>query len=567
MEALAEEHIALRRAFEWDLKRCLTLPRPFGIVGARQMPGTFHRFPKRTSRTPGTTAAFFLMICAVAPTRASGQSHFRFFEPVTPPRAQQVMAHRGLQTVAPENSVEAVLACAADYIEWAEVDVRLTKDHKLVILHDATLDRTTDGKGPLANATLDEFLKLDAGSWDAPRFRGTRPLTLARLLDAARGKVNLYLDCKQVDPELLVREIVDARMESQVIVYDDPLMLARVRAAGKNAVATMARFRPKSMDFDEFASTVDPAAVEMDAEEITDGLCRRFHDRGIKVQAQMLGAARDNATTWVRMIEAGVDWLQTDDPAGVRFAEVRRRLGKFPVQISYHRGAGRYAPENTLPAIRLAADLKADFIEIDIRTTSDGRWVLLHDSTLKRTTNGQGPIAAVSADDVGRLDAGQWFGRRFVDTRVPALDEALQALGETSAAYLDAKAISPAALVEAMRRHKLLERSVVYQSPDYLAQLRALEPSVRTLPALKSAGDLDAVAATKPFGVDARWSALSRELIERCHSSGIKVFSDALGWNESIEQYGRAIDWGIDVIQTDYPLRVLRSIELRDRAR
>jgi len=72
------------------------------------------------------------------------------------------------------------------------------------------------------------------------------------------------------------------------------------------------------------------------------------------------------------------------------------------------------------------------------------------------------------------------------------------------------------------------------------------------------------VAREKPFGVDARWSALSRELIARCHEAGIQVFSDALGLNENVEQYARAIDWGIDVIQTDYPLRVLRAIELHN---
>jgi len=168
----------------------------------------------------------------------------------------------------------------------------------------------------------------------------------------------------------------------------------------------------------------------------------------------------------------------------------------------------------------------------------------------------------MTAEAVARLDAGSWFGKPFVGSSVPTLKEALTALGDNSAAYIDAKEIAPEVLLAAMREQKLLARSVVYQSPDYLAKLRVLEPAVRTLPPLGSAADFEKVAATKPFGVDAKWSALSRELIARCHAAGIQVFSDAIGFNETLEQYRRAMEWGIDVIQTDHPLRVLRAIEL-----
>jgi glycerophosphoryl diester phosphodiesterase len=171
----------------------------------------------------------------------------------------------------------------------------------------------------------------------------------------------------------------------------------------------------------------------------------------------------------------------------------------------------------------------------------------------------------ITAESLSRLDAGSWFGKRFTGKRVPTLDEALAAVGGKSGMYLDAKDISPDSLLAAMRKHEIVANSVVYQSPAYLAKLRALEPGVRTLPPLRSAAEFEAVAQDKPFGVDAKWSALSRELISRCHEAGIQVFSDALGFNENVEQYTRAIEWGIDVIQTDYPLRVVRAIELCPR--
>ncbi len=86
---------------------------------------------------------------------------------------------------------------------------------------------------------------------------------------------------------------------------------------------------------------------------------------------------------------------------------------------------------------------------------------------------------------------------------------------------------------------------------------------MRGLPPLGKPEELDALATQlKPYGVDCEWTILSKELIARCHAHGIKVFSDALGDHERIEDYLQAMEWGIDVIQTDYPLRVMRAIEL-----
>lgn len=498
----------------------------------------------------------------IGASTAMGQSHFKFFEPVEPPRQVQVMAHRGMAMIAPENSLQAVLACADDFVEWAEVDVRLTKDGQHVVIHNDSLDATTNGQGRVADHTLAELKELDAGAWFAPRFAGLRLQSLAEVLAAAKGKVNLYLDCKRVDPELLVREIRAAGMESQVVVYDEPAVLAKVRAASGGRIATLAKFHPREMKIEAFVKEVDPAAVELDADDVTPELCREFHERGIKVEAKVLGDKWDNPATWNKVIEAGVDWLQTDDPAGVRFTEVRRRVKDFPVKISCHRGANRYAPENTVAAIHAAAALGADYIEIDIRTTSDGKFVLMHDGTVNHTTNGTGSVRQHTAEEIAKLDAGAKFSKEFATTRVPTFDEGLVALGDQSSVYLDAKDISPEALLAALHKHGLMDRHVVFQSPDYGRRSKSLDPNVRMLLPLKRTGDFDKLATEKPFGFDTEWEILSKELIDRCHAAGIQVFSDALGKHEKVEDYRQAIGWGLDVIQTDHPLKVLRAVEL-----
>ena len=114
-----------------------------------------------------------------------------------------------------------------------------------------------------------------------------------------------------------------------------------------------------------------------------------------------------------------------------------------------------------------------------------------------------------------------------------------------------------------MKRHGLIARSVVYQSATYLEKLRAIDPSIRRMPPLRAAANLDSVAVrVQPYAFDTDWSILSRDLIDRCHAKGIKVFSDEQRSHEKIEDYQRAIRAGIDLIQTDHPLRVLRAIEL-----
>jgi glycerophosphoryl diester phosphodiesterase len=504
------------------------------------------------------TAAFILL---ALPSLAYSQTTFAFFEPVVPPRSVQVMVHRGMAMAAPENTASAIEMCAQDFCEWVEIDVRLTKDGQHVVMHNDSLEATTNGTGKVAEHSIDDLKKLDAGSWFARRFAGTKVLTLIEALALAKGKINLYLDCKDVEPKLLVKEILAAEMEHQVIVYGSVERLEQVKAASQGSIAGMTKFRT-TMNFETFVKDVAPAAVEIDADEITAEWCQRFHAAGIKVQAKVLGKTWDNPTVWMKVIDAGTDWLQTDRPVALLFFNARRWLGKFPVMIACHRGAGRYAPENSLAAIREAAQVGSDFVEIDIRTTKDERTVLMHDSSVNRTSDGQGSVRSLLYEDVAKLSVGAWFGKPFQLERVPTFDQGMSEIGNQMGVYLDAKDIAPAELITMIQKYKVADRHVVYQSLAYCKELRKLDRTVRIMPPLKSLDQLDAIAESKPFAVDANWGILSTLMIDECHRRGIKVFSDALGRNEDVAQYSKAIAAGIDCIQTDHPLRVLRAIEL-----
>src|SRR6478752_5903942 len=96
--------------------------------------------------------------------------------------------------------------------------------------------------------------------------------------------------------------------------------------------------------------------------------------------------------------------------------------GREQTLIVAHRGMLRHAPENTMANFRACLDLRLGF-EFDVQRTKDGHLVCLHDSTLDRTTNGQGNVSERTLDQVRELDAGRWFAPEFAGERVPTIDE------------------------------------------------------------------------------------------------------------------------------------------------
>ena len=389
-----------------------------------------------------------LLLSLVASTRdAAAGDGFDFFQPVSQHGRLQVMAHRGAMMQSAENTAAAIEFSVADSVEWVEVDVRLTRDRQHVLFHDDELGGKTDIAGRARDHTLAEVRAADAGSKFARRFTGQRVLTLKEGLALARNRVNLYLDCKDIDPDLLAREVLDAKMGRQVVVYDRPDVLQKVRATAGEAIGLMTKWHPR-FGFDPWVDQVRPHAVEIDADDVTALACREFHGRGIKVQAKTLND-EDRPEVWDRVTAAGVDWIQTDRAEEVLARGAMRAIGPNRVKIAHHRGASRYAPENTIESLRKAVALGADFVEFDIRTTRDGVAVLLHDSSLNRTTSGRGRVREAAAIEIASLDAGSWFGRPFASAKVPTLDAYLDAITPLPVElYVDAKDIGPEALAE-----------------------------------------------------------------------------------------------------------------------
>jgi glycerophosphoryl diester phosphodiesterase len=153
----------------------------------------------------------------------------------SPPKKQiWVIAHRGASAYAPENTVPAFTLAAEQGANWVEFDLQLTKDRKVVVLHDNSLERTTDveqvfpdrarqgGEGEKAaprwmldDFTLEELKRLDAGAWFDAKFRGTRIPTFGETIDALRGRAGLFIELKTPERYQGIERLIVDELEAK----------------------------------------------------------------------------------------------------------------------------------------------------------------------------------------------------------------------------------------------------------------------------------------------------------------------------------------------------------------
>ncbi len=230
-----------------------------------------------------------------------------------------VIAHAAAAGEAPANTLAGVRASLAS-ADAMEIDLHLCADGVPVLLHDATLDRTTDLTGPVRERTLADLARADAGD-------GEPVPTLDDVLDLVSGRLDVLCELK-VDP--------DARDDGPALLDATLAVLRRHRAEGWSALHSF------DHDLVERARRLAPAmttaaiAPPLDAAEL-EALCGRAHEQGIAglslyhsaVDAETVEAAHrrdlrlwtwtvDESADWHRLVDVGVDGIITNEPAALR---------------------------------------------------------------------------------------------------------------------------------------------------------------------------------------------------------------------------------------------------------
>jgi glycerophosphoryl diester phosphodiesterase len=234
------------------------------------------------------------------------------------------------------------------------------------------------------------------------------------------------------------------------------------------------------------------------------------------------------------------------------------------VYVVAHRGAHEGIPENTLAAYQKAIDLDVDFVEIDVRTTKDEKFVSIHNDEVDGYAAGaKGAVKSLTFDEVRALDVGSRVGPEWKGAKIPTFEEILDLCKGKVGIYLDLKS-APIEKLIPMIKQRGMEHDIVWYIGG--AQVHLLhkecpecvempDPGAETaLPAL-----LDSV---KPRVVASSWGDLSKTFVEKCHAAGAIVIVDDKG----PETWQPMLEWGADGIQTDHPGDLIKFLEERKKA-
>jgi glycerophosphoryl diester phosphodiesterase len=235
------------------------------------------------------------------------------------PRQVGVIGHRGgFFCCAPDNTLAAVRRAITNHAPVIEIDTRLSADGVCILLHDSTVDRTTDGTGAAASLTVAQLKTFDAGSWFAPEFAGERIPTLAEVMTEAKGKLILYFDLKVTGQTTAITNAIaqtgfdpddcwfwvynnagDAasirsRLPNAKIIWEAP----GTWASDPNFFNTMRSYGVYGFDQGTYYGTASPAFV------------RAAKQEGFIVSVYTIL----DPDTMVRNAAVGVDFMETDFP-------------------------------------------------------------------------------------------------------------------------------------------------------------------------------------------------------------------------------------------------------------
>lgn len=240
-----------------------------------------------------------------------------------------IAGHRGAAGHAPENTMVSFKKAMELGADWVELDVHLSKDGQLMVIHDPTVDRTTDGTGAIADLTYAEIRKLDAGSWFAPAFAGEKVPSLAEVIREVNGQVTLLVELKWPEDGLyeqlgnrVAEEIRKYGAESWCIIQsfeseylneaaslNYPIPLQKLLVA-KTSFLFMPMYQDNKFHMGSLPAGKDIQSINYFHEALTKGVVAAHHADNKMVIPYTLNTRGD----MLKALGMGVDGVITDFP-------------------------------------------------------------------------------------------------------------------------------------------------------------------------------------------------------------------------------------------------------------
>jgi glycerophosphoryl diester phosphodiesterase len=229
------------------------------------------------------------------------------------------IAHRGFSGGAPENTLAAFKRAMEVGSDMIELDVHLSKDGQVVVIHDDTLKRTTSGIGKVADFSLRELKQLDAGKWFGSRFFGEKIPTLKEVLDLTRGKIPVHIEMKEGDlgrytiTDLADRSLVEVEKAGLLdqVLFGSFSLSAVDRIRERNPRLPVALIYNKPWNVPQDATGGRPIPVlSSSGKVLNQANASKARQQGMKVVVWTL----DQEEHMEQFLDVGVDGIITNHP-------------------------------------------------------------------------------------------------------------------------------------------------------------------------------------------------------------------------------------------------------------
>jgi glycerophosphoryl diester phosphodiesterase len=228
------------------------------------------------------------------------------------------------------------------------------------------------------------------------------------------------------------------------------------------------------------------------------------------------------------------------------------------IYVVAHRGAHEGIPENSLPAYQKAIDLGADFVEIDVRSTKDGKFVSVHNSEIDGYAEGaKGKVKDLTFDELRSLDIGSRVGPQWKGTRIPTFEEILDLCKGKIGIYLDLKD-APIEKLAPLIKARGMERNIIwYIGPEQVSALHEASSDFIEMPDPGSESQLPKLLQSmKPRVVASSVKQFSKSFVDKCHAANAILIIDDGG----PDSWEKALKMGVDGLQTDQPEALIRYL-------
>jgi glycerophosphoryl diester phosphodiesterase len=215
-----------------------------------------------------------------------------------------IIGHRGACGYEPENTIRSLRKAINLGVDAVEIDVRLTKDNKLAVIHDTTLDRTTNGKGLVRNYTLEELKKFDAG-------KGEHIPSLSEVIDFVRNKVELVIEIKDLGSESLVASAVldEGVADSVMVTSFHPSSVLKIKELLPK-IKTGVIFSSEPIRAYELALHTKANAILPRIDRLSKTMVKQAQEHNVLVYTWVV----NNKAEFFKALDLGVDGVASDFP-------------------------------------------------------------------------------------------------------------------------------------------------------------------------------------------------------------------------------------------------------------